>query len=140
MPIRPENRDRYPDDWPELSAYIRFDRAEGRCECDGRCGDAQCHGLAHGRCNAEHGKPHPVNGKRTVLTCAHLNHRPEERGEDELAAFCARCHLYYDREHHASSRREAAEARRAAERARVLSTSAVMAFTMECATGRRIAR
>lgn len=38
MPIRPENRDRYPADWRDISHRIRFDRAGGRCECDGRCG------------------------------------------------------------------------------------------------------
>lgn len=27
MPIRPENRDRYPKDWPEISRRIRFERA-----------------------------------------------------------------------------------------------------------------
>lgn len=32
-------RDRYPDDWEEISRRIRFERAKGRCE--------QC-GLAHG--------------------------------------------------------------------------------------------
>lgn len=140
MPVSAENRARYGDDWPEIAAFIKWDRADGRCECDGRCGDPQCYGLAHGRCNAQHGKPHPVNAKRTVLTCAHLNHRPEERGEDELMAMCARCHLYYDREHHAQSRRDSREARKAAERAKVQSVANVMAFALECATGRRIAR
>ncbi len=32
MPIRPEHRHFYPIDWPQLSAAIRFGRAEGRCE------------------------------------------------------------------------------------------------------------
>ena len=27
MPIRPENRRRYPDDWPQISERIRFARA-----------------------------------------------------------------------------------------------------------------
>lgn len=38
MPIRPENRDRYPVDWPEISERIRHDRASNRCECRGECG------------------------------------------------------------------------------------------------------
>jgi hypothetical protein len=34
MPIRPENRSRYPADWPQISAAIR-DRAGDRCEACG---------------------------------------------------------------------------------------------------------
>ena len=37
MPIRLENRDRYPADWPEISKRIREERARGRCECRGEC-------------------------------------------------------------------------------------------------------
>lgn len=32
MPIAREHRWLYPIDWRELSAFIRFDRAKGRCE------------------------------------------------------------------------------------------------------------
>ena len=32
MPIAPEHRWLYPIDWPQLSAFIRFRRASGRCE------------------------------------------------------------------------------------------------------------
>ena len=35
MPIAPENRHRYPPKWNENSRRIRFERAEGRCECTG---------------------------------------------------------------------------------------------------------
>lgn len=35
MPIRPSQRFLYPIDWPQLSAAVRFGRAEGCCE---RCG------------------------------------------------------------------------------------------------------
>ena len=35
MPIRPENRWLYPIDWPQVSKWVRFVRAQGRCE---RCG------------------------------------------------------------------------------------------------------
>ena len=37
MPIRPENRDRYPANWPEISAAIKA-RSGGQCECLGECG------------------------------------------------------------------------------------------------------
>ncbi len=50
MPIRPENRDRYPKDWKAISERIRFGRARGRCECSGQCGGAH----SGGRCFAPH--------------------------------------------------------------------------------------
>ena len=136
MPVKPERRSLYGDDWREFAAYIKFDRAGGKCECDGRCGDRQCRGLDLGRCNAEHGKPHPVNGKRTVLTAAHLNHDETSRDEDEVGAYCARCHLSYDRDHHAVNRRKTHEAKRA----QIMVKAGLMAFEIECATGRRVAR
>jgi len=37
MPIRPENRARYPKNWPEIVARIR-ERSGNRCECRGECG------------------------------------------------------------------------------------------------------
>lgn len=81
MPIKPENKARYPKDWPEISNRIRFHRADGVCEfCE----------------RAVHGAPHPITGSIVVLTTAHLNHRPEDCDDDNLAAMCQRCHLHYD--------------------------------------------
>lgn len=85
MPIKPENRARYPKDWKEISARIRFERAEGICEF---CREA------------EHGKPHPITGSIVVLTTAHLDHTPEHCDDDNLAAMCQKCHLTYDALHH----------------------------------------
>ena len=89
MPIKPENRARYPADWAEISRRIRFERAAGRCECEGECG----RGTHKGRCTNVHGGEAP------------------ERCEDaNLKAMCQGCHLHYDRDHHAQtaykSRRE----------------------------------
>ncbi|MGR6922635.1 hypothetical protein ACU635_50990 [[Actinomadura] parvosata] len=95
MPIKAENRDRYPADWKQISIRIRFERAAGRCECVGECG------LEHGiRCEARHGEPHPVTGSNVVLTTAHRNHEPEDCRDENLVAACQRCHLAYDAEHH----------------------------------------
>ena len=115
MPIRPENRDRYPADWREISLEVRFERAKGRCECDGRCGRPTVHLGGDGRCNALHGKPIPLYGgmklrdpKRrgtVILTTAHLDHTPENVDRANLMAMCQGCHLHYDREHHAETRR-----------------------------------
>lgn len=99
MPIRPENKARYPEDWKAISRRIRA-RAGNRCE-----GSPE-----YPYCRAENHKPHPETGSKVVLTVAHLDHRPENCAEDNLRAWCQRCHLRYDAEHH---RRNAARTRRA---------------------------
>jgi len=91
MPIRPENLSRYPKDWPQISLRIRFERAKGRCECEGECG--QAHGS---RCVAEHGKRHPDTNSIVILTVAHLDHEPENCAAGNLKAMCQRCHNRYD--------------------------------------------
>lgn len=107
MPIRPENVDRYPDDWALISARIRFVRAGARCECDGRCGSRDGHlwnPIGEFRCVAHHMNPHPVTGSKVILTVAHLDHQPENCADENLMAMCQRCHLAYDRDHHAVTR------------------------------------
>jgi hypothetical protein len=97
-PIRAENRHRYPPDWPAISAWVRFSRALGRCECEGECGTGHA-----GRCEARHGQPHPVTASKVVLTVAHRDHQPENCDGANLFAACQRCHLNYDRGHHAQT-------------------------------------
>lgn len=81
VPIRPENRARYPRDWAIRSRFVRFVRARGRCEW----------------CGAEHGKPHPVTGSVVVLTTAHVfDDRPEASSLLNLAALCQKCHNGHD--------------------------------------------
>ena len=96
MPIRPENAHRYGADWPQFSRHIRFERAGGRCECEGECG----RGTHKGRCPNKHGYAAYGTGSRVVLTVAHLDHNPETRDESKVKAMCNGCHLHYDREHH----------------------------------------
>lgn len=88
MPIRPENRARYPADWRAISLAIR--RRAGNC-CEW--------------CGAQNGRPHPVTGSRVVLTTAHLDHTPENCDPVNLRALCQRCHLRYDATHHANNAR-----------------------------------
>lgn len=91
MPIRPENRGRYPKDWALRSRFVRFVRARGRCE----------------RCGAVHGQPHPETGSRVVLTTAHVHDdRPEACSLLNLAAWCQRCHNRHDAEARRRRRRE----------------------------------
>lgn len=98
MPIRPENRARYPDNWPEISVSIRK-RSGGQCECRGECGRGH-----KGRCRAWNGHSHPVTGSKVVLTVAHLDHTPENCDPANLCAMCHACHLSYDAAHHAATR------------------------------------
>lgn len=86
MPIRPENRARYPVDWPAIS---RARRAAAGQRCEGS--------PAYPTCCAENGCPHPVTGSKVVLTVAHLDHTPENCAAENLRAWCQRCHLTYDR-------------------------------------------
>jgi len=85
MPIRPENKARYPKDWKAISKACR-DRAGNRCEGSPAFPD----------CRAENGKPHPATGSKVVLTTAHLDHTPENCEPENLKAWCQRCHNTYD--------------------------------------------
>lgn len=118
MPIRPENRARYPKDWRQISDRIRFERAGSQCECDGRCcSPSHASMITSYRCQAEHLERHPITGSTVVLTVAHLDHTPENCADDNLLAMCQACHLAYDRDHHAETR---AAARAASQQSEVL--------------------
>ena len=100
MPIRKENRARYPADWKAISTWVRFERAAGRCECEGECG----RGTHEGRCPNRHGYlAYGTATTKVVLTTAHLDHTPENCDPANLRAMCQGCHLHYDREHHAET-------------------------------------
>ena len=79
MPIRPENKDRYPKDWKQIRERI-LERANHKCE----------------QCGAENHKPHPETGSKVVLTIAHLDHTPENCNDENLKAWCQKCHNSYD--------------------------------------------
>lgn len=112
MPIRPENRARYPRDWPRISLYVRKVRAGDRCECIGICGHD--HGGRGARCPERNGRPHSVTGSIVVLTVAHLDDTPENNDPENLLAACQRCHLSYDRHIHAAEFRMTYSRRRLA--------------------------
>ena len=92
MPIRPENKARYPKDWKRTADAIR-ERA-GHC-CEGSPAYPDCRVANYGY--------HPVTGSRVVLTVAHMDHTPENCDPLNLRAMCQRCHLTYDAQHHARS-------------------------------------
>ena len=95
MPVLPENRGRYPKDWPESRERI-LERAKNCCEGTD----------TYPVCNAVEGEPHPETGSTVRLSVAHLDHFPENCNEYNLRALCQRCHLAWDKEHHANTRRE----------------------------------
>ena len=127
MPIKAENKARYPKDWKQISERIRFERAENKCEF---CGVPN--GLFIVRGETFEGKPcwqdddgaiwsYPENirlgdnyvgdlyGKVTyakiVLTVAHLDHTPENCEDENLKALCQKCHNAYDRQHRNETRK-----------------------------------
>ncbi len=85
MPIKPENRARYPKDWPAISRRVR-EEAGNRCEGS----------PAYPDCRAENHQPHPATGSKVILTVAHLDHQPENCARENLRAWCQRCHNTYD--------------------------------------------
>ena len=123
MPIRPENRARYPANWSQISQGIR-ERANQRCEECGvrnrewgwrdRRGDwhpAEVAALkeAYGPQAQPPFHIHTHEGQsikviEIVLTVAHLDHVPEHVDPANLKALCQRCHLRLDADHHRATR------------------------------------
>ncbi len=103
-PIRPENRKRYPKNWPEISLDLRA-KADWRCQGS----------PAYPKCRASANAPHPVTGSAVVLTVGHLDHQPENCRPENLRVWCQRCHNTYDAAHRKETRartaREAANTR-----------------------------
>ena len=107
MPIKPENKARYPKDWKQIRAKV-LERADNRCEF--------CGAKNHSWRNNESGVftfdamlveswelVDKQSVTRIVLTIAHLDHTPENCAMENLKALCQRCHLRYDLEHHKRS-------------------------------------
>lgn len=117
MPIRPENRHHYGAAWREIRQAI-LARAKHRCEwckrpngvvvmvlrCGCWCGPND--GAHHQGPDCPYSDcPGPARRVKTIITIAHLNHTPGDDRPENLAALCQRCHLRYDREHHAQTRK-----------------------------------
>lgn len=101
----------YGDDWPHVSAFIRYHRSGGRCECRGECATrgarqrACLNAIGDGdRCQAINGMASPRTGARIVLTVAHLDDNPGTNDPERLRAMCQACHLAYDIRIHRANR------------------------------------
>lgn len=93
MPIKPENKSRYPKNWKEIRERI-LKRANNRCEF---CGvDNHTY-----RYNQNTGKDAYI-----VLTIAHMNEVIEDCSDENLRALCQRCHNRYDAKSRAEHRRK----------------------------------
>lgn len=110
MPIRPENKARYPANWKtEVVPRIRA-RSGNRCECTGQCGkDHVDHTsnikTAPIRCDRLNGMPiDDLSGPCIVLTVMHLNHMPEDCRDENLLHACQGCHNRYDLPHRRANR------------------------------------
>lgn len=90
MPIKPENKKRYPKNWKEIRERKLLEA--GNC-CQGSPDFPDC--------KAANYESHPVTGSKVILTIGHLDHQPENCDDKNLRAWCQRCHLNYDKEHHA---------------------------------------
>lgn len=125
MPIKPENKARYPADWPRISREAK-ERAGWRCQHPGCAARQYSIGIWWRDVSGVHqwAEQYPpeatysearqvaaesfwevqhVGGEPCiviVLTVAHLNHQPEDCRPENLAALCQRHHLAYDHDHH----------------------------------------
>lgn len=138
MPIRAENRSRYPADWPVISRRVR--NAAGNCceQCGVRNGAVIYRG-SHGTTPAWRYEEDPVftnslspfdgtelhatcwddfdrhsGPVKVILTVAHLDHTPENCALDNLRALCQRCHNSYDAARRRAGIADRARANRAA--------------------------
>ena len=94
----PFHRERYADDWEEISSAIR-QRSRGRCECTGECGLHRTHPGPR-RCEERQGEPARWARGKVVLTVAHLNHDTSDNSPGNLKAMCQKCHLRLDGPQH----------------------------------------
>lgn len=86
MPIKPENKKRYPANWKEIRKDI-LARANNRCEF---CGIPNY--------------TIKENGSKVVLTIAHLDQTPENCDYNNLRALCQKCHNTLDAPFRAKNR------------------------------------
>ncbi|MGH1588683.1 hypothetical protein ACRBEV_10330 [Methylobacterium phyllosphaerae] len=118
MPILSEHRVFYPIDWPQLSAVIRFGRAQGCCEGCGRPHGRMVYHLGDGwwwdanagrwrdgwrrriRIRSDINILGRTRRTKFMLTAADRNHDAANNADANLAAYCQRCHRIHDRPEH----------------------------------------
>lgn len=130
MPIKPENKSRYPRDWKDIRAAIlaragncceeckvpngkRIARGAGQFAGTFQTEDADVHDAETGVhiARVSMSEYHVKNMVTVVLTIAHLDHQPENCAPENLRALCQMHHLRHDAKHHAKTARETRRAR-----------------------------
>ena len=92
----PRPKPLYPPDWKVFSLAIRYERAEGQCECTGECGLHKTHPGPR-RCEEIDRLPARWAQGKVVLTVAHLCHcEPLCMIPTHVKAMCNRRHLRVD--------------------------------------------
>lgn len=124
MPIKPENKSKYPDNWKEIRERIR-ERAGNKCEWCGVANHAigyrerdgsfrnltaiewdMIHSrIKYGGSNLTESIKH-FGFVKIVCTVAHLDHDPTNNDPGNLAFLCQKCHNNYDRKHRNQTIRE----------------------------------
>ncbi|QJD50472.1 HNH endonuclease [Mycobacterium phage Chris] len=70
---------------------IRFNRADGRCECVGQCGRSHVFGMID-RCGNAHGRPATHGADKVVsLAVRHLDGDERNEAHANLIAMCQTC-------------------------------------------------
>jgi hypothetical protein len=98
MPIKPENKNRYPANWTEIVQRIR-ERSKGLCENCGLPNHSWVNSKTRELCLQDE-----ENAIRIVLTVAHLDHTPENCSDENLRDWCQKCHNTYDVPHRKQTR------------------------------------
>ena len=79
MPINPERKKLYPENWDKISLLIR-ERAGWKCEL----------------CFSKNNEPQVFTKSIVVLTTHHINNDPTDNRKINLLALCQRCHNRLD--------------------------------------------
>ena len=121
MPIRPENKARYPSNWKTEVRPAILRRAKNRCE---GCGVKNHESILRTKQSSEwiyhdgniaavprfkHEYP-DWRDVAIVLTIAHLDHTPENCDHNNLRAWCQKCHNVYDAPVRAQGRKDRTQA------------------------------
>jgi hypothetical protein len=132
MPIKPENKGRYPANWKDIRAAIlaragdcceqckvpngaRIARGAGPFAGTFQRDDAEVYDAETGQhiARVRMSEYQVKNMVTIVLTIAHLDHQPENCAPDNLRALCQMHYLRHDAAHHAETARATRHERKA---------------------------
>lgn len=112
MPIRPENKARYPKNWKEIRKAI-LERAGHQCEFCGLdnyvCGYRDENKDFVPTTDIQSAYQAGKMGFKlinVVLTIAHMDHTPENNDPANLKALCQQCHNRYDMKFRVENRKK----------------------------------